>query len=81
MTTHNLETSVEALGKGLAAHRCLPGIRQGRRGIHGSQADAMLARAWVPPQRLSLAQNAELLRAEPAGVEIHTLGARHFNSE
>ena len=49
VTTHNLVASVKALGKGLAARRCLPGIRQGCRGVHDSQPNAMFTRARVPP--------------------------------
>ena len=79
--TNNLEASAEAFREGLAAIRRLPEVGQDHRGTHRRQANTMLVRAWIPSKHLSLSQAAELLRAEPAGVKIHTLGARHLNSE
>ena len=78
MFTNDLEACTEALGKRLAALRRLPGISQGNRRVQCRQANAVLAGAWVPSQRLPFAQTADPLRAQPAGMKIQALWASHL---
>ena len=78
MYTNLLEASAEAFREGLAAVRRLPEVGQDHRGTHRCQTNTMLARAWVPSQHPALSQAAELLRAEPAGVKVEALRARHL---
>ena len=78
--THNLQTGAETLGEVLAFCKRPPGVSQHQRGKHRGQVDAVLTRAGVPAQRLSLAQPAATFRAAPAGVEIHAFVARHLGN-
>ena len=78
--THNLQTSAEALREVLAFRKRFPGVGQHQRGEHRGQANAVLTRAGIPSEHLSLAQPAATLRAVPAGVEIHAFVARHLGT-
>ena len=79
--THNLQASQEALRKVPAFFQRSPGVRRNVRGEHRCQADAMLAGAGIPAQRLPLAQPANALGAVPAGVKVSALGASHLDVE